>query len=235
MSTSRKRSYSTVGGQAKASRIVGGKVLTYIPRAPVAGSFRSRMPTGRELNFQDIDLSGQSFSTTGVLLLLNGLSQGTTASTRIGRRVTVKSVQWAFDAATSSSTTWTANRYMIVQDTQANGAGATFADIYATAQPSTLRNMSNMPRFKVLYDSKSFIMIGDNAGVGSSAYDVDSLATAHQGYIKCTVPVQYNSGNSGTVADIQTNALYFVMIGNGTTSVTDVNIAAGTARIRFSD
>jgi len=238
MSFSRKRSFGVQGGVAKSAvRMVGGRKLTYRPSAPLSGSYRARVAaaSGGELNFVDTNIGGISISTTGVLTLLNGMAQGTTASTRIGRKITIKSIQWRFDCATSTNTTWTANRYMIVQDMQPNGATAAFADIYDNATPSTLRNISNMARFRVLFDSDEFIMVGDNGGVGVSNYDVDSLATAHKGYIKCNIPVQYNAGTAGTVADITTNAVYFVTIGNGSTSLTDVNVQAGTVRIRYSD
>lgn len=249
-----KRSYSTYAGRPsvgyKAARMVGGKVLRYNPQRPALGSSRAAAAApslartggysfqasgGRELNFKDTTIDGISVSTTPVLTLLNGMTQGTTASTRIGRRIGIKSVEWRFNMATSSATTWTSNRYMIIVDRQANAAAAAFADIYDVADPSTLRNISNMTRFQVLFDSQEFTMIGDNSGTGASSYDSDSLATAHKGYLKVNIPVQYNVGTAGTIGDIQTNALYFVTIGNGSTAVTDCNINKGTVRIRYGD
>jgi len=240
---------SAAAGPNKSARtMIGGRMLTYRPSAPVPGSSRARAAApsmqrtggysfqasgGRELNFRDATLDGLSFSTTPVLTLLNGLAQGTTASTRIGRRVTVKSVEWKLNVATSSSTAWSAQRYMIVLDKQANAAAPAFTDIYDVAQPTTLRNISNSPRFQVLFDSKQWILAGTSSFGGS--VQLDSVASVHEGYMRCNIPVQYNVGTAGTVGDIQTNALYFVMIGNATTAITDTNVYTGTVRIRYED
>ena len=236
MSTfSRKRSYGAQGGVAKtASRMVGGRKLTYRPTAPLSGSYRARVAAAQagELNFKDTSLATLSFSTTPVLTLLNGLTQGTTASTRIGRRINIKSIQWMFDAESSTTSLWNGIRYMLVLDKQANAATPAFTDIYDVAQPTTLRNISNMPRFQVLFDSQEVIMVGPNVGTPQT----ESIVTAHKGYLKCNIPVQYNVGTAGTVGDIQTNALYFVMIGNsGSGTLFDVQVFNGQVRIRYSD
>lgn len=232
---SRKRSYSTVGGTAKATRMIGDKVLTYRPTVPVSGSYRARlaMPRQQELNFKDTDLAalGITFDTSPQLTLLNGMAQGTTASTRIGRRINIKSIQWQFNCSTSTLTNWTANRYMIVLDTQANAATPAFTEVYDTADPACLRNISNMPRFKVLYDSKQFTMIGNL----STSPGNDGIAKCFDGYLKVNIPVQYNAGTAGTVADIQTNALYFIAVGNSASATTNTDIFNGRVRIRFSD
>jgi len=232
MIQSRKRSYSTVGGTAKASRMVGGRVLSYRPTAPLSGSYRARVAAAapQELNFKDTTLS-LSFDSSGSLTLLNGLTQGTTSSTRIGRRVTVKSIEWRFNCSTSTLTNWTSNRFMIVVDTQANAATPAFTDIYDSLSPSTLRNVSNMPRFKVLYDSDEFIMIGNL----STSPGNDLIARAFKGYLRVNIPVQYNVGTAGTIADIQTNAIYFVAVGNSSASTTNTDVFNSQVRVRYTD
>lgn len=247
MSANRKRSYPySADAQTTAKRMVGGRVLTYIPRAPVLGSSRARSlaaPSmartggysfrasgGTELNFKDTTIP-VSFDSSGTLTLLNGMAQGTTASTRIGRRITVKSIEWRFNCSTSTLTNWTSNRFMIVVDTQANAATPAFTDIYDSAIPSTLRNVSNMPRFKVLYDSDEFIMVGNlSASPGN-----DLIARAFKGYMKVNIPVQYNVGTAGTVGDIQTNAIYFVTIGNSASATTNTDVFNSQIRIRYTD
>jgi len=238
MSFSRKRAFGTQGGVAKvATRMVGGRKLTYRPTAPLSGSYRARLAAAApvELNFKDTSLAGQSFSTTPVLLLLNGMAQGTTASTRIGRRICVKSIQWMFDTESSSASVWNGYRFMIVLDKQANAATPAFTDIYDVAQPTTFRNVSNMPRFQVLYDSKEVLSVGPTTTTGSDQ-QTESIVSKQDGYLKVNIPVQFNAGVAGTIADIQTNALYFVMIGNsGISTLNDVQIYNGQVRIRYSD
>jgi len=245
-SYSRKRAYGDSGSANKSTRMVGGRKLTYRPSAPVPGSSRAlAMPSmqrmggysfravgGRELNFKDTSLATLSFSSTPVLTLLNGLAQGTTASTRIGRRINIKSIEWRFDTESSSTSLWNGFRYMLVLDKQANAATPAFTDIYDVAQPTSLRNISNMPRFQVLFDSNEILSVGPTIGTPQT----DTIATAHKGYIRVAIPTQYNVGTAGTIGDIQTNALYFVMIGNSSTStLTDVQIYNGQVRIRYDD
>ena len=250
MSANRKRSYP-YGADAQTTskqRMVGGRVLTYIPRAPVLGSSRARALAGapamgrtggysfrsvggRELNFKDTSLTGISFDSTPVLTLLNGIAPGTSASQRVGRRINMKSLEWRFNCSTSTTTTWSSNRFMFILDTQANAATPAFTDIYDQATPSTLRNISNMPRFKVLYDSDEWVMVGNN----DTDATCDLIARAFKGYMRFNLPVQYNAGTAGTIGDIQTNALYFVTIGNASSSLTNTDIFNSQIRIRYDD
>jgi len=235
--------YGDADTTVKAARTVGGRKLTYRPTAPVPGSFRARAPQmartggysfasvgGRELNFKDTTLGSISFDNAPTLTLINGLAQGTTASTRIGRRVNVRSIQWRFNCSGSTTTSWTSNRYWIVMDMQSNAAAPQFTDIFDTADPSTLRNISNMQRFKVLFDSDEFIIAGNLAAPNNSM-----LACAHKGYLKVNLPVQYNAGSAGTIGDIQTGSIYFITVGNSSSGTTNTDVFNSAIRIRYSD
>lgn len=181
-----------------------------------------------ELNFVDTTFTNVVVSTTAILTLVNGLTQGTTASTRVGRQILMKSVEIKGHFVADSTTSITPVRCMLVLDHQPNGAAPAFTDIYDTAVPSSLRNISNKKRFKVLFDS------GIIAITGNTSSSNENTLVPYEHYRKLKVPVQYNSGNAGTIADIATNSLYMCFIG-GTASGTADAAFTGQLRIRYED
>lgn len=198
------------------------------PSLARSGGFSFKATGGKELNFVDTNIGVGSVSTTASLILLNGLAQGTTASTRIGRRVQMKSVEIKMAIAALATATTQTVRFALVLDKQANAAAPAFTDIYDSADPRALRNISNKARFWVLYDS------GLMPIVGSSAALLDNSYRTLEFYKRINIPVQYNAGTAGTVGDIQTNALYWVSIGS-VASGTGASNTAGNCRVRYDD
>lgn len=181
-----------------------------------------------ELNFVDTAFTAIVVSTTPIVTLLNGLSQGTTASTRIGRQILMKSIELRGHFQADSATTFTPVRCACVLDRQPNGAAPAFTDIYDAATPTALRNISNKKRFKVLFDS------GVLAVTGNSSAPNDNSLIPYEHYRKIKIPVQYNSGNAGTVADIATNSLFMVFIGGTASGTADAGFT-GSLRVRYED
>jgi len=196
-----------------------------------SGGFSFTSTGGKELNFVDTVLSSAAVSTTPVISLLNGMAQGTTASTRIGRRIAMKSIEFKFRVLSDTTTTATVTRFAIVLDKQANAAAPAFTDIYDSADPGALRNISNKARFWVLWDSGLSPLIGNTATAGQQT---DSSLKVFENYKRINIPVQYNAGTAGTVGDIQTNALYFVSIGSTVSGTSDA-ILSGNFRVRYDD
>lgn len=192
------------------------------------GGFSFKATGGKELNFVDTALALANVSTTATLTLLNGLAQGTTASTRIGRRIQMKSIEMKGFANAQSTSDFQTVRFAIVLDKQANAAAPAFTDIYDAATPYALRNISNKARFWVLWDSGLKDISGNNSFMCDTS--VESLEI----YKRINIPVQYNAGTAGTVGDIQTNALYFVAIGSKATGTTSA-MFTGNIRIRYDD
>lgn len=197
------------------------------PSVARSGGYSFQSTGGKELNFVDTAVSGTD-STTARLVLVNGLQQGTTASTRIGRRVTVKSVELKIRVTAGASGTASTVRYALVIDRQANAASPAFTDIYDAALPESLRNISNKARFQVVWDSGLINLIGTSAGTTEAA------RRSIEFYKKIGVPVQYNAGTAGTIGDIQTNAMYFVSIGDVASGATAPTMV-GQCRLRYAD
>jgi len=247
MST-RKRSFSTQGGYNKASRMVGGRQLTYRPTAPVAGSFRARSTlggsiarqamrtggwaspsTGPELKFVDtsqnaVGTLNDNFSAPGATNLLNGIATGSDASTRIGRKVILKSVyvRYTFQLG-ATSTGGAPHRILIVYDKQANATAPAVSDILVSSAFNQLNNLSNRDRFVTICDEMvAPISVQGNYMVSGTIYKTLNLET------------MFNAGSAGTIGDITSGSLYMIVAQGGQIGVTAPTFLART-RVRYTD
>jgi len=180
------------------------------------GGLSLRSVGGKELNFKDVSIT--SFSAASLLTLLNGLVSGTGATQRVGRKITIKSIQVTGYVGITGDEI---NRFALVVDTQANATAPAITDIYTASSPSALREINNMPRFKVLWDS----------GPIGQVLTSDSEICTFDVYKRVNVGVQYNAGVVGDITDIQTNSLYFVHRNTG------ASVSSGRldVRIRYDD
>lgn len=201
------------------------------PAVKRTGGYSFRAMGGKELNFVDTTLSSSAISTTPYLALLNGMAQGTTASTRIGRRIQMKSLEVKGWIQADSTATVNQVRWVVVLDKQANATAPAWLDVYDAAVPYSLRNISNKARFWVLHDSGLLTVTGNNTTAGQQT---DCSLVPIEFYKRINIPVQYNSGSAGTIGDIQTNSLYFMAIGLTASGTADCQLN-GTFRIRYDD
>lgn len=186
--------------------------------------------TQRELNFVDTQLTNVGFDTTGSVTLLNGMVQGTTASTRIGRKITMTQIICNLRAVSNTNTLFNDFRMALVLDTQANGAAPAITDIYDVINSTSMRNISNGTRFRILKTWED-CNVGNQTTAGQQT---DNTCMAFKYFQRCNITVTYNANNAGTVGDIQTNALYIITMGNQV-SGTSNSLLYGTVRIRYTD
>ena len=176
--------------------------------------------------FKSVDVvNGADLNTTGFVTLLNGMTRGDDISQRIGREVTLRSVQLTYQIGSKNNTgTDQYVRVMLVYDRQANGSTALISDILSGSNTYAPRNLENRHRFSILYDR----MIAFNASGEPGSRRVLRF------YRRLNHPVTFNGNTGGTIADIQTGALYFVAIGSNPAGATD---AAGImqTRVRYQD
>lgn len=211
---------------AKAKRAARSAAMRAVPSTARTGGYSFQSTGGKELNFVDTSFSASTIAGAGSISLLNGMAQGTTASTRIGRRILMKSVECRFSVyASNQADTY---RVALLYDKQANAAAPAFTDIYDVANPQSLRNISNKARFMVVHDFGLNFVAGDGS---AAAYPIGAaFERTHEFYKKFSIPVQYNNGTAGTVGDIQTNAFYLVAI-----STSGHCAMSGYVRVRYSD
>lgn len=186
-------------------------------------------------------------TTTGSLILMNGIAQAITSVGRLGNEIRATSLQVRYTLSTDpQNLASTQVRVIAFWDRQANLATATLFGAL-TAQPLldttsitdplfAPYNYAAIDRFKVLYD-KTYILKPE------VVLDFDPATGATQTYcgvainkfkvIKLGRNVKY--GDTGaTSASIQTNALYFAFVGDVVAASTNPQIELGT-RFYFKD
>jgi hypothetical protein len=177
------------------------------------------------MKYLDAGFTATVVNTGGAINILNSMVGGTTVSTRLGRQVTVRKcmVRLGF-TVTAATGVDQFQRFLLVLDHQPNGAAPAITDILVTAAPNAQLNADNAQRFKILHDNVFHLNASGEAG---SQREVRLLK-------RLMVPVQYNSGNAGTVADIATNSLFAVFVGSEAAGVTAGSVT-GTIRTWFTD
>jgi len=185
------------------------------------------------------------------------LPAGTGASERVGRKVTLKSVNLKLGMlmgdSTSSLDSTEVYRVILCVDRQANGNSALITDVLEA--PSTYQsfaNMNNCERFKILRDKTYTINRGTAATPIASYTELPGAAATPNGggftapastlfwaearkdvemYIPLEMDVEY-SGATGAIGEVRSNNLRMFIIpqhSGGTTLVT------WSSRIRYSD
>lgn len=157
---------------------------------------------------------------------LNLLAQGTDFTNRIGRKVNVRSIQLTMRIAQGTTPSDVVVRFMVVYDSQPNGAVPAISDILDTvAGPvNSFNNLNNRARFKTML---SF----------STRLDDQSFGTRDiRKYKACNLPVIYNASGAG-VATVNTGAIWFFGVSTNVSGATAPNLplTQALARIRFSD
>ena len=163
--------------------------------------------------------------TTGTITLLNGIAQGDTGDTREGRKITLKSIQLrGVDYVTDGTGKDQMHRIMIVQQLRPNAVQPAITDILQSNTITSLRNRFKLRDYKVLVD-KTIIL---NASGESGSTRLVRI------YKKMFINQYFNGGNAGTIADIQSNALYLITLGSNAAGVTAGAIGY-TAQLSFID
>lgn len=195
------------------------------PRALLRTGGLLPYPSNIERKFVDTALAADA-TTTASINIVNAMAPGTSASTRIGRRILMKSLQIRAQIEREDPATTTSQhvRMMIVYDRQSNATAPAITDIIDASNVQSLRNMANVGRFFMIADE--FIEI--TAAQGGNQYFI------YNKFVKFNLPVYYNAGTAGTVADIATGGLFVCYLGSQAAGVDDINVT-GNCRLRFTD
>lgn len=174
---------------------------------------------------QATPLAASGFTALAAGNVLNAVVQGTTAETRIGRKIRMRSldVRWFCSIVGAGVASGGEGRVLIVYDKQANAALPAIIAILNTNDFNSPMNLSNSDRFTVL---RSFI---------TEPLDLNnnSVISGHE-FITMDLETIYNDTNGGTIADIQTGAVYILFGDNGTTTTVAPTFTF-ISRIRFDD
>lgn len=193
-----------------------------VRRRPVQRGY----PTGTRGELKAVDVSiAQVNDSTGAVTLLNGIARGDDINERDGRQVTAKQLELRlYRYVTSGTGIDQLTRVLVVLDRQANAAAPAITDVLVSASPYALQNLDNRKRFLILWDDLRHL--NATAEADSACTNVKRISLKFQ--------MQFNNGNAGTVADITTNALYLITVGNVAAGAT-AGAVAGRTRFRFTD
>lgn len=192
------------------------------------GGFAGLPGSRGELKWVDTFVNG-AINVNGSATLINGIVPGTGASQRVGRKVVMRAlnVKIALGCGVAGATPFRGKiACSIVYDMQANSTAAAVSDIYSGTGANQFMNLDNRGRFKVLWRRNYYL--DQSGGLGAAGADSN---------LKLMNPVVFNSGTAGTVADIMTGALYFVVrVANAasTSATTQPDLEIRT-RVRYSD
>lgn len=176
--------------------------------------------------FKCVDTSvSTDVNTTTSPILLNGIARGDALDERIGRQVLMRSIQFnlRFQVTVGTGIAQFC-RCTIVYDKQTNAAALTNTNVFVENTVNAPRLLENRKRFRILYDETFFLSEDATTGCGHVL----------KGYQRVNLPVEFNSGDAGTVADITTGSLYLVLTGTTAAGDTDTLIR-GYVRVRYTD
>ncbi len=189
---------------------------------------------GGELKFHDLDTVDAVVAATGSIDVpsCNLIAQGTTESTRIGRKCTIRKILWKFDcklpASTSSTATSDVLQVILYLDKQANGVTAAVLDILETAAVNEFRNLSNSGRFRILMN-RHYSLTAPSGGGDGTTEDYGEYVIHDEYYKECNIPLEF-SGITGAITELRSNNIGILLISKDGTA--NFN---GKMRVRFSD
>ncbi len=195
--------------------------------------YYGRFASGKELKFHDVDTNDAVVATGGFVdAALITIAEGTTETSRIGRKITIKSINWRFNmelpAATSSSGSYDSIRVLLVLDKQCNGAAANILQVWETADYQSFNNLANKDRFRTLMD-RTYDVYGSGLGGDGTTIDTGIGGESDSFFKKCNIPINYDS-NTGAITEIRSNNLVLILISSNGLIGFD-----GKMRIRYGD
>lgn len=204
-------------------------------------AFHAKMCVEKKFHDNTTGTVTTSSDTTGLKYsVISGISQGTAATERIGRRIfvwdmflsgTIQLTEQADNAANNLEM-----RAMVVVDKQSNGTTPDVNEILETGATAdrkvfAFRNLENTARFNILMDKKIVINVqasAANAGVDSYVKRVPFHFSKKW---KDGLKVMYESGQgAGTSDKILDNNVWLIVYASGTQGEISVN-----SRIRYTD
>ncbi len=219
MSSFRKSNSSRRGGRRKSRRGYRSSIGRAIDsRANTYGNAFSQMKrdigwllsvVNVEEKYVDTLFASNTMSNAiGNQSLLNGMTQGNTASTRSGQ--SVKSLKIIVDLIFSVGTTTPVNcRVIIIRDSASNGATIGVGSIFQAAvdgvndYTTSQRNVATVGTRVHFYLDQTFQLD-----------TVQNTCKVMKLVINLGFHTRYNTGNAGGIADISENSLYFCAMSN---------------------
>lgn len=199
-----------------------------MPRAQFTKLTRRK---GQEVNFKDTAQATFAMNTTGTIALLTTIAQGAAQTERIGRKISLKSIQVRGRAFSNATTLTTAGAWMIVYDRRPTGTLPAITDILVAADSRAFTNSVNVGRFAIIA-REDYAFTGNNL---TAAQQTDnSIQVVNKFYKMKGKPMVFKAAATGAIGDIEQGALYAVSVGSSAASTADADVELAF-RTRFWD
>ncbi len=201
--------------------------------------FKGRKANGtlQETKFHDLDIDDPTIAVNGTISQVScvTIAQGTTESTRIGRKIIVRHIGWKFNmllpSAASAGSTSDTVRVILYLDKQTNGATATVTGILETDDYQSFNQLANKSRFRTLMDRTYDLnspSITDLTGPSTNTSEFrihDSL------FKRLNIPIEYdNSFTTGVIGTMRSNNIGVLLLSHSGFVTFESKM-----RVRFSD
>lgn len=154
-------------------------------------------------SYKDVAKANYANDTTGTITLINTIAQGTTVSTRVGKKVLLGYVGLKGFVRALASTVVTEARNMVVYDRRPTGALPSITDILTASTTFAFNNDNNEGRFEILED---WCFPLSALGSGFDIAEFNAVCPVNAATV-------YKAAGTGVIADISEGALYFVTVG----------------------
>lgn len=215
-----KRGRTQKTGTAKkqrTSRAIRPAQRGFVQTSGFYGRYARNGTVGAELKFHDLDIDDAVVAANGTIAQVscNLIAQGVTESQRIGRKCTIRNINWRYQIQLPNAQNMTSVldtvRVILYQDKQANGATATVTGILESDDFQSFNNLANKGRFTILMDRTHAI----NATAGSGNGTANDVAGREQNYTffkKCAMPIEFDS-TTGAITEIRSNNIGVLLLG----------------------
>lgn len=188
-----------------------------------------------ELKHRDVTITGQAAVDTWTVKLLNGISEGTTDSNRIGQVISMQKIQMKLQIEkTSVYNRNTLVRFALIYDDGCEGAAFDTADIFNVNNiVDSYLKLPFSKRYKVLWD-KTFALnqVDGTYDEGSTQLTSSNRIRWMPKTIKLrNLPVKYDS-TGNTITSISSGSLYFIHLSD---RGTDSPSVSARFRLRYFD
>ncbi len=224
--------------QARAGMVPGRtRIGGYYGRYRATRRYAQNGRRGRmgELKFHDLDIDDAVIASNGTIVdsSVNNIPQGVTEVTRVGRKCTIRSINWRFHILLPNSANMAAGtndtvRVILYLDKQCNGAAAAVTDILESDNYQSFNNLANKSRFRILMDRKYQMNAQAGSGDGTSG-DAAGVQYNDALYKKVNLPIEFDS-TTGALTEIRSNNIGVMLL-----SKVGICLFESKMRLRFSD
>ncbi len=197
--------------------------------------FFGRFGPGGELKFKDQDFNSGTIAVGAQVLEASivDIAQGTGETERIGRKCTIRSINWRFQItmpvqSNTATPGYDTIRVIMFLDKQCNGATADDLDLLESADYQSFNNLANKSRFRTLMDRTYDLTViaatgADATGEWAGNVISDTL------FKKVNIPIEYDS-TTGAITEIRSNNIGILLCSSG-----GLSQLVSKIRLRFSD